>query len=117
MSFKDKIMLCQQVFFLSLKTSLRVVCVTAFFSFILFFWKDLDFVQYLCVALPVLFFFIASYCFFRSKKFFSLYGLIALANLAVFLFQKYREGYWIFYDVEDKIYLLYAFCILAFLLG
>lgn len=115
MSFKDKITFSLRKSHLSLKTSLRVVCVTSLFSFILFFWKDVGFVQYLGVALSVLGFSIVSYCIFRNKKFFSLYGMIALANLAVYLFQKYQEGYWIVYDVVDKVYLIYAACILIFL--
>lgn len=115
MSFKDKIMISLREFRLSLKASLRVVCVTSLISFVLFFWKDVNFVQYLGVALSVLVFFVVSYYFFRSKKFFSLYGLIALVNLAVYLFQKYREGYWIVYDVVDNVYLIYVACILIFL--
>lgn len=115
MSFKNKIKICLRELFLSLKASFRVVCVTSLFSFILFFWKDVDFVQYVGIAISVFVFFIVSYCVFRSKKLFSLYGLIALANLAVFLFQKYQEEYWFIYDVIDKVYLAYMACILIVL--
>ena len=116
MSFIAKISFCLRELRASLQVSIRIVCLTSLFSFILFFWKDVDFVQYLGVALSGFFFFIVSYCVFRSKNFFSLYGLIALANLAVFLFRKYREGYWISYDVVDRCYLIYVFCTLIFLL-
>lgn len=116
MSFIAKISFCLRELRASLKASIRFVCLTSLFSFILFFWKDVDCVQYLGVALSAFFLFIVSYCIFRSKKFFSLYGLIAFTNLVVFLFQKSREGYWISYDVVDKCYLIYVFCILIFLL-
>lgn len=115
MSFKEKIKICLRELWRTIKASIRVICVTSFFSFILFFWKDIDFVQYLGAALSVLGFFIVSYCIFRSKKFFSLYGLIALTNLVVFLFQKYREGYRIVCDVVDMVYLIYPACILVFI--
>lgn len=116
MSFIAKISFCLRELRASLKASIRFVCLTSLFSFILFFWKDVDCVQYLGVALSAFFLFIVSYCIFRSKKFFSLYGLIAFTNLVVFLFQKTREGYWISCDVVDKCYLIYVFCILIFLL-
>lgn len=111
MSFKEKFKICRRDLWRSFKASIRVVCITCVFSFVLFFWKNVDFVQYLGVALSGFIFFIVSYCIFRSVRFFSLYGLIALTNLAVFLFEKYREGYWLVYDVVDKLYLVYAACI------
>lgn len=115
MGFKEKLKICLRELWRTFKASIRVICVTSFFSFILFFWKDIDFIQYLGAALSVLGFFIISYCIYRSKKFFSLYGLIALTNLVVFIFQKYREGYWIVYDVVDLFYLTYSACILFFI--
>ena len=111
MSFKEKFEICRRELWISFKASIRVVCMTCVFSFALFFWENVDFVQYLGVALSGFIFFIVSYCIFRSVRFFSLYGLIALTNLAVFLFEKYREGYWLVYDVVDKLYLVYAACI------
>ena len=46
MHFKDTIETCLRKSYMVVREPVRVVCVTAFFSFILFFWKDVDFVQY-----------------------------------------------------------------------
>ena len=115
MSFKGRIKICLREICLSLKASIRVFCVTSLFSFVLFFWKDVNFVQYLGVALSFFVFFVVSYCVFRSKKFFSTYGLIALTSLAIFLFEKCLKGYWFVYDAIDVVYLSYAACIVFFI--
>lgn len=107
---------CLKKVYTVVRGPIRIASVTAFLSFFLFFWKEISFVQYLGVALSLFVFFLFSYCYFKSKRFFPVYGLVASVNLAIFLFQKYLKGFWICFDTIDIIYSIYASWVLVFLL-
>ena len=84
-----------------------VLLVCAVSSF-LFFQFDVDFYAYFGVSFSLFVLFTFCFCCLKNIKFYILYSFCALINLSIFLLEKYLEGYWICYDVQDILYISYA---------
>lgn len=100
-----------------LKILIRTICISVFLSLILFYLKEVNFELYLALTIALFVFVFISYCLFKSKRFYFIYGLVAASNLIVYLIQKYNEGYRPNLDLMDLFFIGYAVaiaCVLFF---
>lgn len=98
-----------------IRNAIEIFVITLVLSFILFYSFDIDFEAYLGVAAII--FIGLSICFFfwkKNQEFYLIYVLSAFLNLGVFLYRKYRQGYWICWDKTDIAYIIYS-SVLGFL--
>ena len=94
----------------------RVVCLSALLSSILFLKLNVDFFDYIFVAIAFLVFLLLSYpVFWKNRNLGSLFVCIAIPNLIAYLLLKLREGYGPVWDVMDFFFTGYA-VILAIIL-
>ena len=98
-------------------SSFQPILIITSVSFFTFFQFNIDFYSYIGVAVSLLVLLIICFKLIKNKKFYFQYFSCAIANLAVFLFQKYLEGYWPCFDKQDKIYIGYgAIVVVLFLI-
>ena len=87
---------------------MQIILLVCAVSSFLFFQFDVDFYAYFGVSFSLFVLFTFCFCCLKNIKFYIFYSSCALINLSIFLLEKYLEGYWICYDVQDILYIIYA---------
>lgn len=98
---------------------LSIAFVAIITSFLLFLKLNINFWDYLYIVIPIVIYFAVVFWIPRNYKFYLLFCVFTLLNLAIFLFLKTQEGYWTSYyllDILDKHFVYYTVSLFIILL-
>ena len=88
-------------------TFIQSLCIISAISFFIFFQFNINFNAYIGVAFSLLILFLLCFNPRKNDYFYLGYLSCIIINLGIFLFQKYLDGFRIFFDFQDISYILY----------